>query len=82
VPWAGFHTLRHTCASGCSPRAGTVQRWLGHADPGFTLRTYVHLLNDDLGEPLDLPLMGVSGVPASLAPLDSNATPALDPMAA
>lgn len=27
-----------------------VQEWLGHADPGFTLRTYVHLLDDGLGK--------------------------------
>lgn len=27
-----------------------VQEWLGHADPGFTLRTYVHLLDDGLGD--------------------------------
>jgi hypothetical protein len=25
-----------------------VQRFLGHSDPGFTLRTYVHLLPEDL----------------------------------
>ena len=25
-----------------------VQKFLGHADPGFTLRTYVHLLDEDL----------------------------------
>ena len=58
VPCAGFHTLRHTCASRLfaeGRNAVQVQRWLGHSDPGFTLRTYVHLLNDDLGEPLDLP---------------------------
>ena len=24
--------------------------WLGHADPGFTLRTYVHLIDDGLGD--------------------------------
>lgn len=28
-----------------------VQKFLGHADPGFTLRTYVHLLPEDLPEP-------------------------------
>jgi hypothetical protein len=28
-----------------------VQRFLGHSDPGFTLRRYVHLLDDDLPEP-------------------------------
>jgi hypothetical protein len=27
---------------------------LGHRSPAFTLATYVHLLTDDLGEPLDL----------------------------
>ena len=31
-----------------------VQRWLGHHSPAFTLATYVHLLNDDFGTPLDL----------------------------
>jgi hypothetical protein len=28
-----------------------VCRFLGHTDPGFTLRTYVHLLPEDLPEP-------------------------------
>ena len=31
-----------------------VQRWLGHHSPAFTLNTYVHLLDGDLGEPLAL----------------------------
>jgi hypothetical protein len=31
-----------------------VQRWLGHHSPSFTLSVYVHLLDGDLGEPLDL----------------------------
>ena len=31
-----------------------VCRWLGHHDPGFTLRTYVHLLEEGVGEALDL----------------------------
>ena len=26
-----------------------VSEWLGHADPGFTLRTYVHLMDDGVG---------------------------------
>jgi integrase len=51
VPWVGFHTLRHSCASmlfraGVSPKA--VQVWLGHHSPAFTLAVYVHLLPDDL----------------------------------
>lgn len=28
-----------------------VQKFLGHSDPGFTLRTYVHLLPEDLPTP-------------------------------
>ena len=30
-----------------------VQRWLGHHSPSFTLDTYVHLLDGDIGEPLE-----------------------------
>lgn len=51
--WVGFHTLRHSAATALF-RSGwnavQVQRFLGHADPGFTLRTYVHLLDEDLPE--------------------------------
>ncbi len=55
VEWAGFHTFRHTVASrlfaeGRNPVQ--VQRWLGHHAASFTLDTYVHLLEGDLGEPL------------------------------
>ena len=43
----GMHMLRHTFAStllanGVDIRA--VAEYLGHADPGFTLRTYTHLM--------------------------------------
>jgi integrase len=52
--WIGFHSFRHTCAtvlfrSGWN--AAQVCRHLGHADPGFTLRRYVHLLDADVPEP-------------------------------
>ena len=30
-----------------------VQRWLGHHKPSFTIDTYVHLLDEELGAPLD-----------------------------
>jgi integrase len=53
VPWVSFHTFRHTCASllfADGKNVKQVQEWLGHADPGFTLRTYVHLLDDGLGD--------------------------------
>jgi integrase len=47
-----FHTFRHTCASLLFDQGKNVRQvaeWLGHADPAFTLRTYVHLLDDGLG---------------------------------
>lgn len=43
----GFHALRHFYASE-EPEAGasivSPARWLGHSDPGFTLRKYSHFL--------------------------------------
>ncbi|HUA12394.1 MAG TPA: site-specific integrase [Solirubrobacteraceae bacterium] len=53
VPWVGFHTFRHTCASmlfASGKNVKQVQVWLGHSDPGFTLRTYIHLVDDGLGD--------------------------------
>lgn len=57
VPWAGFHSFRHSCASMLFERGANavqVQRWLGHHSPAFTLATYCHLLDAGLGQPLDL----------------------------
>jgi integrase len=48
-----FHTFRHTCASLLfenDRNIKQVQEWLGHADPGFTLRTYVHLMDTGVGD--------------------------------
>jgi integrase len=78
TPWAGFHTFRHTCASmlfELGANAVQVQRWLGHHSPAFTLSTYVHLLADDLGDPLDL----ASELPHSAleAPVSSQVAGAL-----
>jgi integrase len=84
VPWAGFHTLRHTCASRLfaeGRNAVQVQRWLGHSDPGLTLRTYVHLLNDDLREPLGPP-KGVSEVSAGHTPPHAPAAVEIEAVAA
>ena len=53
VPWATFHTLRHTCATALfrhGMNAKQVQGWLGHHAASFTLDTYVHLLPDDVAE--------------------------------
>jgi integrase len=73
APWMGFHSLRHTCASMLFERgrnAVQVQRWLGHHSPAFTLATYVHLLGDDVGEPLSLDeeLAGATDGATSLTP--------------
>jgi integrase len=49
----GFHTLRHTCASllfEAGRNVKQVSEWLGHADAGFTLRTYVHLMDEGIGD--------------------------------
>jgi integrase len=57
VPWAALHTLRHTSATILFRRgwnAVQVQKFLGHHSPAFTLATYVHLLPDDLPEPVFL----------------------------
>ena len=54
VPWAGLHTLRHTCATTLfrnGLNAKQVQLWLGHHSPAFTLAVYVHLSADDLPDP-------------------------------
>lgn len=55
VAWASFHTFRHTVASRLFAEGRNivqVQRWLGHHSPSFTLDTYVHLLDGNLGAPL------------------------------
>jgi integrase len=53
--WVGFHSFRHTTATrlfvGQKWNAKQVAKFLGHADAGFTLRTYVHLLPEDLPAP-------------------------------
>lgn len=48
-PRDGMHALRHYYASvlladGVSIRE--LAEYLGHGDPGFTLRTYIHMLPD------------------------------------
>jgi integrase len=51
LPWVGFHTFRHTCATMLFKHglnAKQVQTWMGHHSPAFTLSVYVHLLADDL----------------------------------
>jgi len=59
VEWAAFHSLRHTAASRwlhAGYNHAIVARLLGHSDPAFTMRVYVHVRNDDLpsGDDLDI----------------------------
>jgi integrase len=62
----GFHALRHTCPSllfAEGRNVKQVQAWLGHATPTITLETYVHLLDEGVGEPLEIgPLARVESV--------------------
>jgi integrase len=62
VAGIGLHTLRHTCASlliedGASPLR--LQRWMGHHSPAYTLETYGHLIDGELGIALELQALGV-----------------------
>ena len=77
--WASFHTFRHTCASLLFKRganAKQVQRWLGHHSAAFTLDTYIHLLDDGVGAPLDIDVelggRSVNTVATSHAESDQN----------
>lgn len=52
LPWVTFHSFRHTCASllfEAGRNVKQVSEWLGHADPAFTLRRYVHLMDAGVG---------------------------------
>ncbi|MFE2425754.1 tyrosine-type recombinase/integrase [Streptomyces sp. NPDC059373] len=47
APDDGMHALRHAYASVLLDAGETVKalaEYLGHSDPGFTLRTYTHLM--------------------------------------
>jgi Phage integrase family len=77
VPWAGFHTFRHTCATtlfhrGVNPKQAQV--WLGHHSPAFTLAVYTHLLSGDLPD-VDL-LGGGNGEATSPTEISGNDEPA------
>lgn len=46
-----LHDARHSCASIMHAQGvpiAVISAWLGHADPAFTMRTYVHAQNDAL----------------------------------
>jgi integrase len=67
LDWVTFHTFRHTCASLLFDEGRNVKQvaeWLGHADPSFTLRTYVHLMDTGIGDAAFLDRAVVVGRPA------------------
>jgi integrase len=67
LPWVTFHTFRHTCASllfEAGRDVKQVSEWLGHADAGFTLKVYVHLMDSGVG---DAAFMDEVVMPKSLA---------------
>jgi integrase len=82
ITHGAFHRLRHTTAThlirnGASP--SQAQLWLGHHDPGFTARTYVHLEASDLPNPTVFDALlkqPASRMPAT-ADLDTEVSPAL-----
>jgi integrase len=80
VSWIGFHAFRHTCATllfAEGRNAVQVQRWLGHHSAAFTLSTYVHLLDGDIGEPLTVP-QGANRVQTCPTPLSTTTVEELE----
>ena len=69
VPWASWHTLRHTCGTllfreGWSIKA--VQHYLGHHSAAFTLAVYVHFLPGDMPSNAFLDsIVGSVGLPSA-----------------
>lgn len=54
ISYGGWHRLRHTTGTRLHARGARpdqVQRWLGHHDLAFTMRTYVHPDVNDLPDP-------------------------------
>ncbi len=75
VPWAGFHAFRHSCASRlivAGRNIVQVSRWLGHHSPAFTLGTYGHLMDDGVGEALELPSTAIPGAAFAEAANDGS----------
>ena len=57
APWAAWHTLRHTYASlqlACGANIVQLSRALGHHSASFTLDTYIHLIDGENADALDL----------------------------
>jgi integrase len=58
----GLHTLRHTCTSLLIAEGASMlrlQRWMGHHSAAYTLETYGHLIDGELGNALELNDLGI-----------------------
>lgn len=72
-----WHGLRHTCASmlfADGRNIKQVQHWLGHHSPDFTLRTYVHLMDEGVGEGLALDVRGKVAMPVAMSQSETKRT--------
>jgi integrase len=78
----GCHVLRHYYASVLfdgGESIKTVSERLGHSDPGFTLRTYTHLLPDKESRTRDIIDAALRAFPAPRTnPSESGRTPPAD----
>jgi len=90
-PWArktwsmpredGFHVTRHTFASIVLAAGETITQlaaWLGHSDPAFTLRTYVHFMPKSGSMGLAALGQWVS-TDAGVAPAEADEAPEIPP---
>jgi integrase len=61
----GLHTLRHTCASILIDENSNplrLSRWMGHHSAAYTYEAYGHLLDGELGKPIELKRLGIGPV--------------------
>lgn len=76
LPWVTFHSFRHTCASLLFEAGRDVKQvaaWLGHSDPAFTLRRYIHLMDEGVGDAafLDAAVTAIPNLPRTNTPFEA-----------
>ena len=76
APWAAWHTLRHTYASLQLARGANIvqlSRALGHHSASFTLDTYIHLIDGEDADALDLAAETAENTDGELVALTGSA---------